>query len=393
MKNRNALLRSGITKLLAMLVLSLVLLARVQAQAAVGLHVAGDVRFPDMGVAVPQDTPLCINVSDGTLGVCAQISGIRNIAWVAPEGGDYSSPMDAMSNLSSWCGVPGATNRCLIRLAPGIYDLGTQVLEMQPFVDIQGSGIGMTTIKGEGSAAGAALVQGASDSMLSQLKLEYTSVAAQATAAAYRVNGTSRAKLQNVAMQMRGDAVITVGVLLTNAHGGMVEQVQIHVDASNQCMGLQAEGGAPLKVANRIQVTTGSSCYQTAGMLLNNAELAISNSVVDVEARISVIGVLIDGVSGFPILKGLDISTQANDATNGQSQAVWFKGSAGGLLTNSVAVAESASSPAWGVQIGSAAARLLHNIIHGDTAPVIDNANAVDNCRSNYDAVLNLVSC
>lgn len=74
-------------------------------------------------------------------------------AVVAQNGGDYSSPITAMAAVASWCGTPSAANPCLLKIMPGVYDLGSNSLVMQPYVDIEGSGelstIITSTIPGE----------------------------------------------------------------------------------------------------------------------------------------------------------------------------------------------------------------------------------------------------
>ncbi|HYG82993.1 MAG TPA: hypothetical protein VD861_21530 [Pyrinomonadaceae bacterium] len=45
-----------------------------------------------------------------------------------------------------------AANPWLLKIEPGIYDLGTNVLQLLPYVDVEGSGQGVTTIIGRGSS-------------------------------------------------------------------------------------------------------------------------------------------------------------------------------------------------------------------------------------------------
>ncbi len=72
------------------------------------------------------------------------------VAVVAKSGGDYTSPIAAMADLASWCETPG--QGCLVKILPGVYDLGTQPLVMTTGVDIEGSGEGVTRIIGTGGA-------------------------------------------------------------------------------------------------------------------------------------------------------------------------------------------------------------------------------------------------
>lgn len=68
------------------------------------------------------------------------------VAHVARSGGDYSSPVDAIGDLATWCGTPSATNRCLVDIAPGSYDLGTAQLVIPENVSVRGAGQLMTSL-------------------------------------------------------------------------------------------------------------------------------------------------------------------------------------------------------------------------------------------------------
>jgi hypothetical protein len=67
-------------------------------------------------------------------------------AVVAKSGGDYTAPVAAMADITTWCGTPSATNPCLLKIMPGVYDIGANSLQMQPYVDIEGSGENVTVI-------------------------------------------------------------------------------------------------------------------------------------------------------------------------------------------------------------------------------------------------------
>src|SRR3990170_4328776 len=71
-----------------------------------------------------------------------------NVIVVAKAGGDYTDPVTAMNNLSAWCGTPSATNPCLLKIMPGVYNIGANSLQMQSYVDIEGSGENTTKISG-----------------------------------------------------------------------------------------------------------------------------------------------------------------------------------------------------------------------------------------------------
>jgi len=70
------------------------------------------------------------------------------VAVVAQTGGDYTSPVTAMNDVATWCGTPSAANPCLLKIMPGVYNLGGAVLTAVAFVDIDGSGPNNTVLSG-----------------------------------------------------------------------------------------------------------------------------------------------------------------------------------------------------------------------------------------------------
>ncbi len=80
----------------------------------------------------------------GPQGPVGPMPHYANIAIVAKSGGDYSDPVAAMSDVSNWCG----SGPCLLKIMPGLYDIGAASLVMQDGVDIEGSGQLSTKIIG-----------------------------------------------------------------------------------------------------------------------------------------------------------------------------------------------------------------------------------------------------
>jgi hypothetical protein len=98
------------------------------------------------------------------------------VAIVAQSGGAYLDPKTAMDDLATWCGVPSSANPCLVRIMPGIYDLGNNALTMKPYVDIEGSGENTTTITATHSSgskdANSATLVGATNAEIRFLAVE-----------------------------------------------------------------------------------------------------------------------------------------------------------------------------------------------------------------------------
>ena len=101
-----------------------------------------------------------------------------NVANVALSGGDYISPVDAMADVANWCGTPAETNQCLVKIAPGTYDLGSNNIVMQEWVNIHGSGQEATKITGAVSTANtdatSAVVVGINNTSLADMTIENT---------------------------------------------------------------------------------------------------------------------------------------------------------------------------------------------------------------------------
>jgi pectin methylesterase-like acyl-CoA thioesterase len=63
-------------------------------------------------------------------------SGTAQVVVVAKSGGDKTNPIDAVNSITD----ASATKPYLIKVMPGVYDLGTASLVMKPFVYLEGSG-------------------------------------------------------------------------------------------------------------------------------------------------------------------------------------------------------------------------------------------------------------
>jgi hypothetical protein len=73
-----------------------------------------------------------------------KISSNRNVVVVAPAGGDFTSPVDALASIAD----ASADNPYLVKVMPGRYNVGAASVIMKEFVDLEGSGEGVTVIEG-----------------------------------------------------------------------------------------------------------------------------------------------------------------------------------------------------------------------------------------------------
>ncbi len=111
---------------------------------------AGITNIPGSAIA---GTSITVNqLADGAV-TPVKIGFLGKVAIVATSGWDYTNPATAMADYVSWCGTLSAINPCQLKIIPGVYDVGTSPVVMQPYIDIEGSGENTTVITGAVSNA------------------------------------------------------------------------------------------------------------------------------------------------------------------------------------------------------------------------------------------------
>ena len=86
---------------------------------------------------------------------------------VSPVPGNPVASGTALQNALAGISSPSDTNRWLLKIEPGVYDLQSGSLQMRPWVDVEGSGIGLTTIRSSTTT-----IIGASNTELRMLTVE-----------------------------------------------------------------------------------------------------------------------------------------------------------------------------------------------------------------------------
>jgi hypothetical protein len=178
---------------------------------------------------------LIISVLIGNNPVLAKVK-IGNVATVAPSGGDYMDPAVAMADLAGWCGVPSATNPCLLMIMPGSYDVGSSSVVMHEFVDIEGSGENVTTIIGDIGTTGflrQGVVVGASNAEIRFLTIVN--------------NASSGTDAVGISYEFTSPKMLHVS---TTASGGASTNVAIYVNHG---------GSAPLTLKNVTATASGGT--------------------------------------------------------------------------------------------------------------------------------------
>ncbi|MGD8590293.1 MAG: hypothetical protein PVG22_15820 [Chromatiales bacterium] len=208
---------------------------------------------------------------EGPVGPPGPPAVYNNMTIVALSGGEYISPVDAMANLSDWCGVPSATNPCLIRVMPGVYDIGIDSLTLKSHVTLAGSGEEVTKIIGSPQSGSIGVVNLPAYATLRDLTIEASNTPAEAywNTAIYVSNGPALLKdltalalggggtERSIAIQLRGDASLYQVTVRSSGstihHTGILswarmvsmDEVDLAVDGgqANYAMWLYSSGG------------------------------------------------------------------------------------------------------------------------------------------------------
>lgn len=137
----------------------------------------------------------------------------QNIITVAPIGGDFDNPVDALDAIGTTLPASSAANRYLVAVEPGVYTV-SQSIKMQPYVDLQGSGIKTTIIRGaisfdDGGSVfgGQGVINAASRSEIRQLTVRNTISSISGIGIA--VIGTQGSLISDVRSVARGNADIS----------------------------------------------------------------------------------------------------------------------------------------------------------------------------------------
>lgn len=218
------------------------------------------------------------------------VSMIRTVV-VSPDGTPTQngtallSAMNTISNAS-----PSAANPWLLKLEPGIYDMGSNALALKPYVDLEGSGEGTTLISSTVASSNFPPAQG-------------TLVMASNTEARF-------VKITNSGTSTYSTAIL-VGSSVSNAK---VTHVTTTVAGSGWSYGLVNDGGK-LSVQDSTLSATGST--DSAGIHNNGstASLTVENSTLSSSGGSYSHGLL--NVSGTVIIQNSSLSSTSSAGTYG----------------------------------------------------------------------------
>ena len=176
---------------------------------------------------------------------------------------------------------PSVTNPWLVKIGPGIFDIGGQIVLMTPFVNIEGSGENSTVITAPGctSCSNYGTLLGSNYTELSQLTVRNTGGAAYATA----ITGVEGSMLiKSVTANASGGTSQTIGILITSSAPILKDVTAIAVPSpGSEAYGIWVSGGSPTIRDCSVSASDPTSVVNVYGIYANGSSApAISNCTV-----------------------------------------------------------------------------------------------------------------
>ena len=199
-----------------------------------------------------------------------------------------------------------STNRYLILIEPGVYDIGTETFAMKSYVDVQGSGENVTKITGSVSnippAAKVGVVEGADNAELRFVTVENTGtstsvvailnsgasptltfVTASATGGYYRYgvsNNDSAAVLRNVTVAIDHPASSGLAIGVKNEGGSDIVMEGVTIGLTGNVSGIGVDLSGSTTLMRNVSVTVSTGGYATVALQNDGSTVYVEHSIL-----------------------------------------------------------------------------------------------------------------
>lgn len=252
----------------------------------------------------------------GSAWQCADDSGTvasyAGVAVVATGSGDYTNPLTAMTDIASWCGTPTVSNPCLLKIMPGVYNIGANNLQMQEYVDIEGSGEKVTRITGN--------------------KDNYPGV----------VVGANNAEIRFITVEHTGNGSYAYALSMFNAGAKVTNVTAIAASGANESVGFDCEVTSTAVFTNVTAITSGVTAalgfyIDTASPTIINANATATDSALNL------------GIDMNPASSPLIMNTTATALRGVKNHGIHINGASSPTIINVKVTASGGSSENYGI--------------------------------------------
>jgi hypothetical protein len=316
---------------------------------------------------------------------------IGTIIFVSPKSGDSPTTAGtALLNTINGIADNSATNPYLIKLGPGIYDIGTSSVQIKEYVDIEGSGENTSVITGNIDSFGQGVVQGANYAEIRFLTVRNTGEGTYAVAIS---NSSSSPKITNVTASASGAANYNYAVFNYSSSSPTMTNVTVSASGGTNNYGVCSHPSSP--TSTNSPTMTNVTVSVSGGTDFNCGVYNISSSPTMTNVTVSASGsgatstsiAIFNGNSAVPRITNTKVSSSGVGYTTGIGNS-----SSSPIMTNVeiigimlYGVHNEASSPAmtnlrvsasasFGVYSeGAGSVRINHSVIHGFTNTIVNN--------------------
>ena len=234
-------------------------------------------------------------IADGAI-TPGKIGFYSNVIIVATSGGDYASPVEAMNSITD----ASESNPYLVKIMPGVYNIGSNSVQMKPYVDIEGSGENTTKIIGNMDSSISGVVVGASNSEIRFLTLK--NEGGSGNAIGMYISGTSP-QITNITAIVTGVNNTNRGIDIRNSLSRLTN-VTITTENAYNNHGIYNEFSSLAMTNVIVNVTGGNNDY---GILNYSAAPVMNNVLVNVNPSVFGYGIHIEGNIG-PVMRNVVIN-------------------------------------------------------------------------------------
>lgn len=318
----------------------------------------------------------------------AQAATAQSTTVVSPVAGNPTASGTALRNALAGISSPSSTNPWLLKIEPGIYDIGSTALPMRSWVDVEGSGIGVTIIRGTvdvTTSPSHGTVDGASNAELRLLTVEAIATSTVPHVAGV-VNDGAFPRLYRVKLVAQGVTGSAVWGIRNISSAPRIEECEITSASSGSGsiaygVGFKNYFAGARSVILRSQIAVIGANTQYGISMLDRLTLAeLRDSQIDVTTGVSTYGIYAAKNLSWQGSEGLAIRNSEVSSAGGSTASYGAFLSADTTGTLNVQMSRiwgHVSSTAYGIkQDGAGTVVVQGSSLVGSSATLVTNGSA-----------------